>query len=159
MTCRIFSSRAAPISPFLCCLMAFSLNAQSVPATGPEAGRALVAELLSVRPDEEVKWNGVLKISGRENKLDPVPIQCQTKPGETNWSVTYLTSATRTSGAEKLTIIFSTNAPPQYFYARAAAPDAPLGETKALTGAEADIPLADSDFWLSDLGFQFYHWP
>ena len=88
-----------------------------------------------------------------------VPVTCTTTLTTTNWSVTYATDATVSNGAEKLTVIFSTNAPNQYIYARALAPDAPLGEAKTLSGAEADIPLAGSDFWLSDLGFEFYHWP
>jgi Outer membrane lipoprotein-sorting protein len=127
--------------------------------TGPDAGRELVAKLLAIRPEENVHWSGTLIISGRETKALPIPIDCETTLGETNWSVTYLAGATATNGAEKLTITFSTNAPPQYLYARAPSPNARLGETKTLSGAEADIPLADSDFWLSDLGFEFYHWP
>jgi hypothetical protein len=129
------------------------------PTTGPAAGHALVAELLSNRPAENSHWSGTLKISGREDKTPPVPVDCQTTLGETNWSVTYLAGATASHGAEKLTIIFSTNAPPRYFYARAAGPNAPLDEPKSLAGAEADVPFAGSDFWLSDFGFEFFHWP
>jgi len=119
----------------------------------------LVAELLSMRPTEEVKWNGTLNVFHRENPVPAVPVQCQTTPGETNWTVAYLAGATANNGAEKLTIVFSTNASPEYFYARAPGPDSPLGETNKLTTAEADVPFGNSDFWLSDLGFQFYHWP
>jgi hypothetical protein len=144
---------------FLLGLINFSLAAQDPYPTGPEAGRELAEELRSMRPAEEFKWTGTLKILGRGHKSVSVPIACQTTLTPTNWSVTYFTSATATSGAEKLTVIFSTNAPNQYIYARAEAPGAPLGKAKTLSGAEADIPLAGSDFWLSDLGFEFYHWP
>ena len=129
------------------------------PAEGPEAGRELAAELRSMQPVENVKWRGTLKIVPHDHKTLSVPILCETTPGTTNWSVVYLAAATPTTGAEKLTIIFSTNAPNQYLYARAATPDGPLGDPKTLTGAEADVPLAGSDFYLSDLGFEFYHWP
>src|SRR5207244_290627 len=88
-----------------------------------------------------------------------IPVTCQTTLTETNWSVIYTTEATASNGMEKLTVVFFTNAPNQYIYARAASSAEPLGEPKTLTGAEADIPLAGSDFWLSDLGFEFYHWP
>ncbi len=135
------------------------MRAQDVSPTGADAGRELAATLRSMRPVENVKWSGILKIAGRKTKVPPIPIQCETTPGETNWSVRYWTAATATMGAEKLTIVFSPDGPNQYIYARAASPGAPLGEAKTLTGAEADIPLADSDFWLSDLGFEFYHWP
>jgi hypothetical protein len=126
---------------------------------GPEAGRAVVAKLLAARPAENIHWSGSLNIFGRDEKVLPVPVDCETTLGQTNWTVTYLAGATATNGAEKLTLIFSTNAPPQYLYARASGPNAPLGEAKALTAAEADVPFAGSDFWLSDLGYEFFRWP
>ena len=159
MICRASFINAALVSLLVFCSSLFSLHAQPAPTTGPEAGQNLAAQLLSMRPIEDAHWSGSLKIFHRENEIAPVAVQCQTTLGDTNWSVTYLAAAGLTNGAEKLTILFSTNAPPQYAYARAAAPDAPLGELKNLSAAEADIPLAGSDFWLSDLGFQFYHWP
>jgi Outer membrane lipoprotein-sorting protein len=147
------------VAALLFCISGFGTRAQDVSPTGPDAGRELAAMLRSLSPTEAVKWSGVLKIAGRDQKMPPVPIQCETKPGETNWSVTYWTAGTKTMGAEKLTIVFSTDGPNQYIYAQAAVPDAELGKPRILSGAEADIPLAGSDFWLSDLGFEFYHWP
>ncbi|MDB6022444.1 MAG: putative sigma regulatory protein MucB/RseB [Pedosphaera sp.] len=156
-------SKAQRLASALIFLLLALFAIESSPAqdnpTGPEAGRELAAQLRAMQPTEDVKWRGTLKISGRDHKTASVPILCETTPGEPNWSVMYLAAATPAAGAEKLTVIFSTNAPNQYIYARAASPDAPLGEPKILTGAEADIPLAGSDFWLSDLGFEFYHWP
>jgi hypothetical protein len=126
---------------------------------GPEGGHKLASELCALRPVQDTNWQGVLKISGRNHKTFSVPVTCVWKTGETSWSVTYATVATNTLSAEKLTIVFSTNASPQYWYARAAAPGSPPGEAKLLTGSAADLPFAGSDFWLSDLGFEFYHWP
>ena len=126
--------------------------------TGPAAGHDLAAALCSMRPVENADWRGVMKISGRDHQTIAVPVTCETRLGDSKWSVTYTTGATNGLGAEKLKIIYSTNAPPQYFYT-AASTNAPAGEPKQLTGAEADIPLGGSDFWLSDLGFEFYHWP
>jgi hypothetical protein len=126
---------------------------------GPEGGRKLAAKLQALRPAENADWRGILKISGRNHQTVSIPATCEWTTGEANWSVTYLTAETNGIPAEKLTIEFSTNGRPRYFYARAPAPGAPLGELKALKGSEADIPLAGSDFWLSDLGFEFYHWP
>ena len=100
-----------------------------------------------------------MKILGRDHKLPSIPFTCETKTGETNWSVTYETAASGAGVAEKLKVIFSTNGPNQYLYARASAPDARPGEPKLLSAAEADIPLAGSDFWLSDLGLEFLYWP
>jgi Outer membrane lipoprotein-sorting protein len=112
-----------------------------------------------MRPVEDADWRGVMKISGRGHQTVAVPVTCKTATGESAWTVTYTTSSTNGMVSEKLVINFSTNAPPQYLYTRAVSPGGPLGETRRLSGAEADIPLGGSDFWLSDLGFEFYHWP
>jgi hypothetical protein len=135
------------------------LFAEDFSPIGPEAGRELAAQLCSMRPEENQSWNGTLKIYPHNQKAISIPISGETSLTETNWSATYDVKATATTPAEKLKIIFFTNAPPQYFYARAASPDAPTGELKPLANAEADIPLAGSDFWLSDLGLEFFHWP
>jgi len=127
-------------------------------AEGPQAGRELATYLLSLQPTENMKWRGTLKVSAH-HKTVSVPILCETFPGSPNWSVMYLAASTPMGGSEKLTVVFSTNAPNQYIFARAPKPDAPLDPPQTLTGAQADIPLANSDFWLSDLGFEFYHWP
>ena len=36
--------------------------------------------------------------------------------------------------------------------------DHPL-EMKSLNGSETMIPFANSDFWIGDLGLEFFHWP
>jgi hypothetical protein len=141
-------------------LVAGTLRAQDETyPTGPAAGQELASTLCAMRPVADTNWEGVLKISGGGHKTITVPVACRTVTGDATWSVTYTVRATNSSPAEKLEIIFSTNAPPQYLYARAASPGDAPGELKPLTGEAADIPLGGSDFWLSDLGFQFYHWP
>lgn len=138
----------------------FVLRADNDPfPTGPEAGRKLAAELRSIKPEESLSWEGVLKIFGRGHKIPPVPIKCQLTIGETNWTVTYVTAPTDTNLAEKFVIVFSTNGPNHYFYARADKPGVTPGEPKEISATEADIPIGGSDFWLSDLGLEFLHWP
>jgi hypothetical protein len=145
---------------FLATFFALHVHAQTLSdGEGPEAGRELATHLLSMQPSEVAKWRGTLKISGRNHKTTSVPILSEITPGTTNWSVMYLAAATAETPAEKLTIVFSTNAPNQYIYSRAATPSGPLEAPKTLSGPQADISLAGSDFWLSDLGFEFYHWP
>jgi len=125
--------------------------------TGPEAGKALAAELSNLRLEENAK--GVLKIRGRDHKMTEVPIKAQPVPGDSQWKMIYQASATEHAGAEQLTVVHTTNGPTQYYYAQAPRPGEPLGEPKLLSGTQAEIPLAGSDFWLSDLGFEFFHWP
>ena len=127
--------------------------------TGPEAGRQLAAKLRAIKPEESTNWHGFLKIFGRGRKIPPVPLECQITLGETNWTATYVTAPAGTNLAEKFTVIFTTNGPNEYFYACATVPGQPPGEAKQLFGAAADIPIGGSDFWLSDMGLEFLHWP
>jgi Outer membrane lipoprotein-sorting protein len=118
---------------------------------GPEAGRALAAELRNLRLEESS--TGVLKIRGHGRKMVEIPIRAQPMPGEAQWKMVYLAgTADNPAQGEQLTVVHAANGPNQYVYG------AP-GATKVLTGAQAQIPFAGSDFWLADLGFEFYHWP
>lgn len=137
-----------------------TLRAEDDPfPTGPEAGRKLAAELRAIKPEGEDHWHGVIKVFGREHKVPPVPIKSDVTLSETNWTVTYVTAPTDTNLAQKFVIVFSTNGPNRYSYARADKPGTAPGEPKEISAAEADIPIGGSDFWLSDLGLEFLHWP
>lgn len=125
---------------------------------GPEAGHDLVADIISKRPTENAKWNGILKIYGRGQPLF-VQVICETVLSETNWSVIYKTLGTDAIPAEKFAVVFCPNQPNRYFYSRAEKAGGPLGAPKSLSAEEANIPLGGSDFWLSDLAFEFFHWP
>ncbi len=126
---------------------------------GPDGGVKLAERMRSLQPEENAKWRGTFKILHRKQKVPPIPVYCETTSTSTNWSVIYVAGPGDAIGVEKLTVIHSTNAPNQYAYAQAATPGVPAGEPQQLTGAQADVPLAGTDFWLSDLGFEFYHWP
>ncbi len=128
-------------------------SAQGMYPTGPAAGQELANTLCSMRPAEDATWHGVMKISGRAYKTIMVPVTCQTTLGDSDWTVIYTAGSTNSPATERLVIHFSTNAPPQYLYTPAS------GQAKSPTGAQTDVPFGGSDFWLSDLGFEFYHWP
>jgi hypothetical protein len=151
-------SRRRPLPGPMAILLAVLLAGQTTRAqenypTGPAAGEQLAAALRSMRPIEDAAWRGVMRISGRGHQTIMVPVTCRTTLGDSDWTVAYTAGPTNGPGTEQLVINFSTNAPPGYHYMP------PSGQPKTLTGTEADVPLAGSDFWLSDLGFEFYHWP
>jgi Outer membrane lipoprotein-sorting protein len=159
MTFRLFPARLAWVL-FVFLLIGSSSQAQDNQfPTGPEAGRELAAKLRAVKPEGNTNWHGVLEIFGRKHKIPPVPLDCEQTVADRNWTVTYTTHPTDTNLAEKFVIVFSLDKPNQYFYARAASPGQPPGEVKPISAAEADIPLGNSDFWLTDLGLEFLHWP
>jgi hypothetical protein len=120
-------------------------------------GRALVAELLAQKPLEGSEWRGVFKIRNRDRQTTAVPVTGRIIVENDGWKIVYSTGATEKGGAETLTVVHSTNGMNQYLYSGAV--DSPAGVPKQLTGNEAGIALAGSDFWLSDLGLDFLHWP
>jgi Outer membrane lipoprotein-sorting protein len=125
----------------------------------PEAAGQIIARELRTQKPPEGEWKGRLKIRNRDRKTVTIPVTGKVTWSGPMWKNEYLTSAIDGKGAEHLTVAHSATGPNEYSYATAPTPGAPLGEEKKLTGAEANIPLAGSDFWLADLGFEFYQWP
>jgi hypothetical protein len=127
---------------------------------GPDGGMQLAAVLRNLRPDD-AHWKGDLKIQthspdGRVTTV--IPASGESSSGDTQWRVTYTTAPTNGAAAEQLTVVHAADAPSRYLYARAASPSGPFPDPKSLAGADAEIPFAGSDFWLADVGFEFYHW-
>ena len=128
------------------------------PETEPQTGAALVAQIRSMQPEENSEISGVLKIRS-PNRREDIPVICHVVTNCDGWRVIYETRPTANAGAEKLIVIRSPTLPNKYLYARALSPKAPLPEPKTLSSGEAVIPFAGSDFWLSELGFDFLDWP
>lgn len=128
------------------------------PSQAEVEGRALVSELLAQQPAGNSEWRGALRIRGRDRQTSSIPITGRIIVEKHGWKVVYSTSATEKNVAETLTVVHDDNEKNQYLYARAAAGSVGA-EPKLLTGNEAGIALAGSDFWLSDLGLEFLRWP
>jgi hypothetical protein len=146
------------------CLWAWTLSAQlpsNVVTNAPDerGGVELAARLCAMVPEESAEYNGVLKVRASDGQTRAVPLLCKIIPGDNSWRVIYETAATTETPAEKLIIIHGPNRPNQYLYARAPKPDEPPGEPTALPEDRLAAPLAGSDFWLMDLGLDFFHWP
>ncbi|HEY2951620.1 MAG TPA: outer membrane lipoprotein-sorting protein [Verrucomicrobiae bacterium] len=118
------------------------------------AGQSLAAELRSLRPAQSAGFSGVLKIRDRQGRTRQVPFTTRITTGEASWTAAYDVAATTNQGAEKLRIIHHGSQPNQYFDARA-----PSDGFQPLPSEQAAIPFAGSDFYLSDLGLDFFHWP
>jgi hypothetical protein len=122
------------------------------------AGELIVADLLSMRPAQDSEIRGVFEIrAGRQRRQ--VPVVCRILADKKEWETIYETASTDHTPAEKLVIRHCPGQPNQYFYARAAKPGESPGEPKRLRHEEIFVPLGGSDFWLSDLGLDFFHWP
>ncbi len=128
------------------------------PPNEPQTGEALAAEIRSMQPEANSEISGTLKIRS-PNRHEDIPVVCKIFTNGNSWKTIYETAATPSRGAEKFVVVHSLNQLNQYFYARASSPKVDLPEPKPLTSAETAIPLAGSDFWLSELGFDFLSWP
>src|SRR5438874_4476030 len=116
-----------------------------------QAGRELAQKVRSMAPQENSKASGVLKLRDRDGKISEVPVSCQVLAGGQTWQISYEAKGTR---SEKLTILHAADQPNEYLYAKPANATA-----RKLSSKEAAIPFAGSNFWLSDLGLEFLHWP
>jgi hypothetical protein len=148
LACSIFLARAVPPGHEL------------APPTPEElaAGQALARQIRSAAPAENSQINATLIITAGGATRE-IPVACRVVVRATNWETDYDTAATAQTGAERLEVIHTTNGPNQYLYARAPSPSAPLPDLAPIAPADANIPLAGSDFSLADLGLEFLHWP
>ena len=124
-----------------------------------DEGQKLAEEIRSAAPAENSEITGTLILRAKGKKPEEIPVTCLVQIGAQDWKTVYQTGSTAAHGAEKLVIVHRPEQPNQYFYARALRPGGALPEPKGLDPAEADVPFAGSDFWLTDLGLEFLHWP
>jgi hypothetical protein len=115
------------------------------PEQAAKEGRALVDEMLSSKPAENTTTTGMMMI--RAKKFTQIPIRFQTILTPTNWLSSY------SAGDTDLTVIHDGSMPNEYRW------HAPNGKMVTLTGEQANVPFAGSDFSLADLGLEFLHWP
>ena len=116
-------------------------------------GRQLARQLLEQRPATNCTQTGALKIRDAKSVRKEIPIQFQivvTEMNALNWLSNYQTTAT--NHPVKLVIVHSAGQPNGYRLFE-------NGVQQDLDGARAMIPFAGSDFWLADLGLEFFHWP
>jgi hypothetical protein len=143
----------------LVCLLATQvISATETPAAVRE-GRLLAEELSKLRPAEDSCHSGTLKIYDGRRVRAEIPVQLQTIVTATNWQTVYRTTGTNHAHAASLTVIYTENQPNQYQLLNPALPDGQTNQFAVLTGNDAMIPFAGSDFWLADLGLEFLRWP
>lgn len=116
-------------------------------------GKALAAEICAMGPIKDSDMSGTLYIK-RKSTEKSVPIQIKlVKKGEDSWQSIYQTKSSK--GTENiLLIIQQTPGKPNSYELTTATNQSP----EKLTGKDADKAFAGSDFWLSDLGLEFFRW-
>lgn len=132
-------------------LTAFHVFAADAEDQADRDGRALATELSAMAPTQNSHMTGTLTIR-RDKKRISVPLEINLQKGHESWSSSYQTKATNGNPAINLTVIQSLGKSSQYEIKTE-------GVVQTLTNNLASIPFAESDFWLTDLGLEFFHWP
>jgi hypothetical protein len=134
-------------------LLSFTLT---LPAEEELSGPELAQQLRLMAPLDQKEITGLLVI--RKGKLrEEIPVQFSVAPTNDGWITVYQAGPGVSSMPEKLVIVRrgGTNA---YSYGKGVDRDS-VPETKPIDLAAAAISFAGSDFWLTDLGLQFFFWP
>ena len=127
-------------------------------------GRALAQRILEQRPAENSTNRGILTIRGAQGQRSEIPVTCETVVTETNWSTRYLARlGTNSAEAVQLLVTHAGAEPNQYrFSTDQKTQDSGTIKFQAGRGESGNrtlMPFAGSDFWLCDLGLEFFHWP
>ena len=117
-------------------------------ATAEREGRELAHQLCELRPEANLTNTGQLVIRVAKKPRQEIPFSSRILLTESNWTTTY----EATPVANRPTA-FSVEhrAETQNHYS--------IAGTTVLPNDQTMTPFAGSDFWLADLGLEFFHWP
>ena len=170
---KVFSGAAAII--FLLTLNATAETTNAL-SEAEIQGRQLAQQLLEQQPVTNFTQTGVLKIRDAQGKRSEIPIVCRavvtvfvadTTITIPDWQTFY--QATLTNQTEYLRVIHTAGLTNLYSCSTNAGDAVPvLGDIPLLghlfgshqvSGPALMSPFAGSDFWIADLGLEFFHWP
>jgi hypothetical protein len=120
-------------------------------------GQRLAAELRNQKPTQNAEFTAVLKIREAQSRRTEIVLRFHTLLREHSWEAVYETEPMGKRGAQKLIVVHAENGPNRYLMARSAAPEIGLPEPMVCT--QLMTAFAGSDFFLADLGLEFFHWP
>jgi len=125
-------------------------------------GGSLVRQILDQTPVTNFTQNGVLKIRSKQGDTTNVRVSFQTVVTPEDWQTIYEASPSANDVPHtRLRIIHVHEGLNRYFLTEdhnSLTNPSPLDST-SLSGNETMLSFAGSDFWLADLGLEFFHWP
>jgi hypothetical protein len=119
----------------------------------------------NTRPVESSTNTGVLKIRNQRGVTLEIPTTFAITVAETNWQSVYSIPGTNTNGNEAawtalVVTHFGDNIPNGYQYYKVFPEPEKHGPVVTnLTDKQIMAPFAGSDFWVADLGLEFFNWP
>jgi hypothetical protein len=122
-------------------------------------GRKLAQQLCDARPAENFTNTGVLQIRDGTGNRSEIQFKCETIIMASNWC-NYYEAHLQNGLFEKLSIDHSVNSPGGCFHEESSVSGRDSADSQcALLSVETTASFANSDFWLCDLGLEFFHWP
>ena len=124
-------------------------------------GQQLAQQLCDARPDTNFTQNGILKVRSKEGKTTDTVVSFQTRFILGDLDTEYEARPTTNAAPTFLLDITHKNSQPNRYSFRNGNGTPLTGNVllESLSGNKTMIPFANSDFWVADLGLEFFHWP
>jgi len=128
-------------------------------------GRNLAQQLLEQRPAENITNTGVLKIRNAYGEAYEVHIEFQILLTTNNWQSRYYSGwvTTKENHLLAFNLVITHDGCNSYelanVFLQSLSNNLTTISTTNLVGAQIMTPFANSDFWIADLGLEFFHWP
>jgi hypothetical protein len=129
------------------------------PMEAAQQGRALVAGILSQRPAQNLTNTGVLKIRDGQGRRIEIAVDFVLSVTESNWWAVYSTRVPTKEHYAAVTIVHSESGPNHYTIPNVSRPPNDTNDILRLSGNQIFGSFAGSDFFMADLGIEFFYWP
>lgn len=135
--------------------LAFSTTAQTTNGLSDAEiqGQQLAQQILEQRPVDNLTNTGILQIRSGKGESSEIPIRFEIiVKGFDSLNWVNIDETTATNLQVKLAIVHGPDASPNgYFFRKESGEKLKIDDVMA--------PFAGSDFWICDLGLEFFHWP
>jgi hypothetical protein len=123
-------------------------------------GQQLAQEILQENPITNFNQTGTIKIEDSKKKSTIIDFSVDTEVISGGWTVVYHTHMDGFTGFY-LKINHKGYVPNEYLYRQnwSTAGSGSAMPVGILSQTEIMAPFAGSDFWIADLGLEFFHWP
>ncbi|MFO1499541.1 MAG: outer membrane lipoprotein-sorting protein [Verrucomicrobiota bacterium] len=153
---------------FTCWLLSLTLLsglkcglAADAPKGSPPDTEAInfVRDLLKQRPAKAFALSGVFHLRQSDGRRSDIPIQYAVQSEAESWKSIYKAQGTSQIGAEQLVVNHLPDQANAYHFTQVSLDGTATNTTLLLGDQAAGLPFSKSDFWLTDLGMEFLHWP
>ena len=127
-----------------------------------EEGQKLAAEVRNQRPEKDLESSGTLLIRNSDGNSKEVPIRFNIHASDDFWISSYEIVDSKGKMLDRLTITHFNSKTNQYLFENGLSNSSginSIGSKKILSVEETFKPFGNSDFWICDLGMEFFQWP